>query len=390
MQDILIITPLPLNNRNFDRFGIKYFNKKGFNLKIIYLERSEYILNSKVSNKFINNKIKIFKINNLFKLYKLLKFNNKFYYIDFMFYDWQKLIINFIFYLKGNIRLILNLNTLPHNIKGEKTLLFDRIKNVFRSKYADLYFMDKLKNLLFYNLQNYLDKNFFKNKTYLVYSGRKSKLKYKVKYEIKSHAYDLDLFRNNKKKVSKYIVFIDTYEENHPEDLFLKIKPVNKKLYFNSLNLFLNKIEKITKKKIIIAAHPSSPKTKTRYVGRKLIYNKTSELIKNSIFCISHSTTAANFACIYKKPIIFIYSNELLKKKINFTLETKLQAKAFGNKAVNIDKEFSKKDISQLLKINNKNYLKYFENYISLEKETNKYHSIELMLRKLNGAPGRI
>ena len=77
MQDILIITPLPLNNRNFDRFGIKYFNKRGFNLKIIYLERSEYIPNSKVSNKFINNKIKIFKINNLFKLYKLLKFNNK-------------------------------------------------------------------------------------------------------------------------------------------------------------------------------------------------------------------------------------------------------------------------------------------------------------------------
>ena len=53
------------------------------------------------------------------------------------------------------------------------------------------------------------------------------------------------------KKAQTKIVFLDQYEENHPDYERINIKPVTKKIYFESLNKFFDIVEKKYNKQII-------------------------------------------------------------------------------------------------------------------------------------------
>ena len=116
-------------------------------------------------------------------------------------------------------------------------------------------------------------------------------------------------------KRKKYAVFLDSMIMHH-EDYRMNYKyhtvPVTLK-YFNEMNKFFDKIEKLFDLEVVIALHPNcNVKNYSKFFDyRKCIKSDTARLVRDSKFIFSHaSTTAINFAIIYNKPIVYIITNE--------------------------------------------------------------------------------
>ena len=101
------------------------------------------------------------------------------------------------------------------------------------------------------------------------------------------------------------------------------------------------------------------------FEGRKIIFNKTNELTKNCYATISHDSTAISFSIIYKKPIIFIINNEMIRVDKHKENKIKVFTSELGFSLFNIDKINNFQDLGRCLKkLNKKKYNNFFLNYI--------------------------
>ena len=135
-------------------------------------------------------------------------------------------------------------------------------------------------------------------------------------------------------------------------------------IWYPSLVSFLQRIEKETDTTIDIAAHPkTSYESNPSCFGRRnVFYGKTLELVRDSDFVITRQSTAISYAIIFKKPVIFIYSNQLKKDKLSMEGVNKM-SETLGTIPINIDSNFD--DISGYLKINKYCYDAYKKNYLT-------------------------
>jgi len=187
---------------------------------------------------------------------------------------------------------------------------------------------------------------------------------------IKAHAFDYDRYIeennkdaiNNKKKNYNFSVFLDEDMPFHPDYEYLNIKPYClPKNYYNEINNFFDDYENKTGYEIIIAACPRTDyKLKDNpYNKRKIISNNSISLVKKSKHVLTHMSTAVNFAILYKKPIIFINSNNFsfIAKRCIENLSSFI-----GNKYINIDQKLPSN--YNKISINEKQYRLYKEKYI--------------------------
>ena len=80
------------------------------------------------------------------------------------------------------------------------------------------------------------------------------------------------------------------------------------------MNHFFNRIEEKLSCKVIIAGHPAVEDRQsycTYFNGRKVVYDNTMVLIKNSIATIAHFSTAVSYSVIFKKKIFFVFSEDM-------------------------------------------------------------------------------
>ena len=193
----------------------------------------------------------------------------------------------------------------------------------------------------------------------------------KSKKKIFLHSLDYEKYLNFKQSnitKKKYFVFIDQYLPYHPSKFFRKEKSqVTEKNYFPKLNLFFEQIEKSYGIEIIIAAHPRANlnRYKTLFKRRKIIKLKTIELVKNSLGVLTHTSTAISFAILYKKPIIFLTSNEIIRSYDDYRVHSYsrlLNCRLFN--ISNFKKNTKIKKINNLFKIDKKRYQLYLNNYV--------------------------
>lgn len=129
---------------------------------------------------------------------------------------------------------------------------------------------------------------------------------------------DYDTYRdkvNQKTRImtGQYVVFLDI---NLPfqSDLALSgATPLNADEYYTSLNRFFMLIERAYATKVVIASHHKANNTSQRFDGRECYHGKTAELVKDADFVISHHSTSIGYAVLNRKPIVFIYTNEMQK-----------------------------------------------------------------------------
>jgi hypothetical protein len=137
-----------------------------------------------------------------------------------------------------------------------------------------------------------------------------------------------------------------------------------RKVYFTSevwypaLSGFFDMIEAETGVKVVISGHYKSrhPDVAPCFGNRYVYYGKTKEMVERSEFVITRASTAISYAVIFRKPVIFIYSNQLLNDN-NSMYDIKGMAASLGNLPVNID--CPDPCVKQILKINEEYYSSY-------------------------------
>jgi hypothetical protein len=157
------------------------------------------------------------------------------------------------------------------------------------------------------------------------------------------HAWDYDLYlEENKKPVvpgpRKTAVFLDAYMPYHPDAVLLNEKnfviPNN---YFRTLGKFFDSVELDRHIRVEIAAHPRADYSDKPgcYGDRALYFGKAAERVRASEFVIAHSSTALNFAILYNKPVIFVYTREMAMGGYALFIEN--MASWYGKRAYNLD-----------------------------------------------------
>ena len=98
----------------------------------------------------------------------------------------------------------------------------------------------------------------------------------------------------------------------------------------------------------------------------KCYSNKTAELVRDSKFVIAHYSTAVSLAVLFKKPITFISSSNMLLSRADYL--TKDFSYKLGSKFMNIETE---KNFFLSKKINKKKYQKFVNEYVKHPKSKN-------------------
>ena len=184
----------------------------------------------------------------------------------------------------------------------------------------------------------------------------------------------------------KYAVFI-----NRPgpiiktEELHLnKIPPdETSEKWYPALDNFFSYLEKIFKLEIVIASHPkSNEEGPIDYLGnRTAILGKTEELIRGSEFVIGKNSTALTFAIVYKKPVIFIYSNETKKNIVTINAINSL-SDYFRTKSINIEEEINENQIKSLINFDKKLYENYKTDFLASNPKNQNYKIVLDYLNK--------
>jgi hypothetical protein len=143
----------------------------------------------------------------------------------------------------------------------------------------------------------------------------------------------------------QYVVFLDEYLPHHPDAQMFGLSTVNADEYYQLLNQFFDNIEEEFGVKVVIAAHPKAElyHTADYFKQREVFFYKTAELIKYANFVLAHRSTAVSFAVLFKKKLIFMYTDYMKEKMAYYYEGMSHMAKTLGADMINISAPVSLK-----------------------------------------------
>lgn len=170
--------------------------------------------------------------------------------------------------------------------------------------------------------------------------------------------FDYDNYLDVKNKAdriikSEYCVFLD---DNLVYDTDFKItntKTIEPAAYFKSLCSFFDRLEKKHNLKVVITAHPKAKYQGPEFGDREIIKGKTNVLVKDCRFAIAHYSTSISYPVLFKKPLLFIYTNEM--KEMYYFKAIKHFAFVLDATILNIDTIHGNDE----LQISSPNHLRY-------------------------------
>ena len=364
MKKILVLLPGPFLKRDYIRFGIETL-KKNFLVKAVDFTAwiypglwKEYSKNVFKSGDHVVISCKrdfltlLNKINPVIVI-DCLHDNKKTHWIR------QQIKTN-----KKNLFVELKINLIPfprsNIIKTSKKLFY-----LFLKPREFIYTMVKILKKKYYSLRKI-------NPDITIDGCLAAKMKSKAKITVNAHCMDYDIYLDIKNKPinneNPYAVFLDGDMVTHPDILLLRLKAlVNEFQYYPVLRKFLKKFEIETGLHIKFAVHPRSRNKNLPNLLKDIDYSigNTAELVKNSSMVLLHSSTALSYAILFKKPAIFLTSNQLKKSWIGPKIDT--FAKVVNGQLINMDDDFNKPlNLHSLSKIDKGKYKNYLDQYIKV------------------------
>ena len=255
-------------------------------------------------------------------------------------------------------------NAIPHSDSNKsRKNLFKKIKRLTPKKLIN-YFFTRIPPALFE----------ISASTFALAGGAKSISKMPLigcnTHTLWIHTLDYDIYLNDRKvdqKERNIAVFLDEYGPFHPDFIHQETSPpVTPDEYYPCLCNFFDYVEEKLGLKVVIAAHPRShyEELPDFFQGRKLIRGKTVELVKDSRLVILHCSTSINFPVLYKKPIVFITTDEL-EMSIYGNYISKF-ASYFRKTPINISRNASI-DLEKEFFIYEEGYAKYKHDFIKMD-----------------------
>lgn len=163
-----------------------------------------------------------------------------------------------------------------------------------------------------------------------------------------------------------YAVFLDVFLPFHPDAQLLGWGAVNPEIYYSSLNRFFEILENKYGVKVVVAAHPRSfYGNKNPFNQRQIIFGNTANVVKHSNFVISHSSSSQSYAILNEKPLIFIYTNDMIEvyKSTPYLYEIYDSADYLDATLLNIDNVLSQQDI-EIKRVSQDRYDFYKYNFL--------------------------
>lgn len=173
-------------------------------------------------------------------------------------------------------------------------------------------------------------------------------------------------FNTHATQEKKQIVFLDISLATHPDLHFygIKFNEVDGEQYRNDLNSFFAFLEKKYSLPVVIAAHPKSNYSAEYFNYRAIIQNDVLNLVANAILVIGHHSTSTSYAVAYNKPVVFFYSNVILKnssEKLPVPLLIETFSKMLDAPCLNISTPYEDFEIP---KINAEAYRNFLQSYM--------------------------
>ena len=388
-KEIIFFLTEAINKRNLERLG--YFRlKKNFDIKFIdltiLLNKKKLFIKKNNFKKTINKKI-FLKVKSWDSLKKEIK--KKVFFIDFTTQNSLKFILLQKYLVKkGSKKIHLTSSILPNNI-------FFSIKEKFYSFIKNLNLYGLIKQILIFVRHRLLRKLSVDPHYALICGNTQRNFFSKETKIIESHSLDYDRYLkiNSKKKMinkKRYNVFIDQMMFAHPDGRDNKLIFDKKKeiIYLKELKNFFIYINKKYKKKIIFNFHPRST-AKYKMNIKKIInlkfckfqeWEKTDISIKNSDLVMGHTSSAFQFAILWRKPIIFLTHSTFsdYNKKYIEGMSSEIKSKPLNFDSNNL----SLPSIKELNRVNRKIYDKYIYNYIAIDKS--KKDTWEKLIKLIN------
>ena len=267
----------------------------------------------------------------------------------------------------------------------------DFLALVKHKKINELFFLRYFR-LFFYPFFYKSDYNFVT--TNILYYTYPNELEALSKRNILVHADSYDNFLLKRsldyKNDKKYVVFIDQFLTGHSDCINCgRNFPVQDGVdFFNRLNILFEKIEQDFDCEVIIAAHPKAEYKGNEFGNRKIVYNQTITLIKNSEFPIIINSTCFALICLFKKNFLNISYKDFDVYAPQFISCYKAITGIFNNKVLNI----SNSEMCDVYKdficaYNEDSYNNYLNRYVIDNKESVKdklfYEFVEEKVSKL-------
>jgi len=337
IKKVIYFVYAPFCQRDYKRFGIEIMNNNGFLVEvwdftpIIYPEAYQVVkpIDSIDISKHSYYKIYLRKIEakqaiaNLKKDTIIISIMPGYTFKTYFIYkELSKTNISYCFLCSNSIPTYTKIKELSSGINKCNI-------DYFYSKFNSIN-LQRINKFIFRNISRYYLPIQFSE--FIFSGGSQSILNYNIPRSVDTkiiwcHTLDYDLYLDNikvgfkkKLKSEKYVVFIDGYVPFHPDYFFRNVKPpTTPEIYYSILCNFFAYVEEKTGLKVIIAAHPRSKyEEHPDYFGnREIIRGETRDLIRGCEFVLTHYSTSLNFAILYKKPVIFITTNDLERSIID-------------------------------------------------------------------------
>lgn len=371
MSKIIYLIDQPLDERNYDRFGIQTWIDRGWNLEVWDLTPLSY---PRVWQNYFETGFKLKEFKGYFPIASKSELECSYtrgekigYFIDSTMDNYCSIRVKLRLKRMGAIRAIFLCGSIPDTGDVRKSCLVGKLKRAIERgpiksfKWLFVVFFRKLAVS-------------FIRPGLVVVSGEKSihSIGYACEL-IKAHNLDYDIYLQLKKSINLlgrgYAVFIDQDYCFHSDRIYTgDPAPTTPEKYFPAVCDALLRISDALEIALCVAAHPRSSyqqKDQAWFEGIPIEYDKTAKLIRDCTIVVSHDSTAVQFAVLFGKPIAFVTTDELNASDSGASIAC--FASVLGKSVINIDRDLDKVDWNNELCVDYQKYADYRNKYIKID-----------------------
>ena len=371
MRKIVYLITQPLDERNYDRFGIQAWIDRGWEVEVwdltplVYPRTWRHLLEAGQEFKEFAGYFPITTKNQLECRYS--GFKKETYFNDLSGDSYFLIRVKMRLIRMGGKRITFVTTSIPLGDK-QKCGFVCKLNKVIKWGFI------KSSQLFFDKLLHKLASHFIKPDLVVV-TGEKSIPSAGYGQEIlKAHNLDYDLYLQLKKQTdtsttSEYAVFIDQNYCFHPEYISENISPwFTPEEYYPAVCNGLRRISEALGVGLRIAAHPRTPdkqQTIGCFEGIPVEFGRTAELIRDCKVVIGHFSAATQFAVLFGKPVIFLDMGG--DKSSFFRQYAEIFATALGKSVIHLDGDLDNVDWQKELFVDLKKYAEYKNKYIKID-----------------------
>jgi hypothetical protein len=373
MRKILYLIEQPLDERNFERYGIQRWLDRGWAVEIWDLTPLTY---PAVWRNFLDSNGRLRQFAGYFPLASKGELAARYsalgkvgYFIDFTGESYQSLRAKVRLILRGAKRVICAPGSIPAPDAAQQPGTAQRLRAILAKgpvSAIGTLGMALARRLLAPTIRPGL----------AVVSGKNSIMAAGKAGEIlEAHSFDYDIYLRVARRQdealapTRYAVFIDQDLCFHSDFIGQGIPfVVTPQRYFPAVCACLRKISEDLRLQLRIAAHPRARYFQRHgdyFEGIPIEYGKTAELIRDCEVVVCHDSTAIHFAVLFGKPLLFVTSDELIPSYEGRSIAQ--AAAALGKSAVNLDRPLGSLDWGKELQVDPEKYREYKNKYIKLD-----------------------